>query len=67
MEKAWLLLETDEGGSRGTETGIVAGGLDGFRAGGTDGGTSKVAGCTLMLNKLSISSMSDCDEVFSGI
>lgn len=66
MENAWLLLETDEGGSRGADTGIV-GGLDGFRAGGTDWGTSRVAGCTLMLNKLSISSISDCDDVFRFI
>lgn len=66
VENAWLLLETNEGGNRGAETGIL-GGLDGFRAGGTDRGTSRAAGCTLMWNKLSISSISDCDDVLWSI
>jgi hypothetical protein len=46
-------------GRNGVDTGIV-GGLEGLSTAGTDcGGTSTVAGCTLELNMLSISSMSD--------
>jgi hypothetical protein len=48
VEKAWLLLETEEGGSRGADTGTVGGGLDGFGAGGSGGGGSRDAGCTVM-------------------